>query len=246
MKRYVIGLSIAIIIYAAVVSWMTIRDIILPSELIDTIILFILASATIFYAIQTSDIAKATRLQADASLRMAEEMREQTMMASRPFIIQRAERKKAIEKTIVTDYFSHFEVYNTGNGPEIELEVFLLNEEKSPVYGDRGESYLRNGESVKLLPVESGKEQSLPDIGPTVILIPVHLVARGKPAYLVSQYQDIFSNEQHPTWYQTWLPFETAKASKEGEIYVKPRGGLEFKKEVTEKDRINLFRSKPK
>ncbi len=77
MRNYVIGLSIAIVIYAAAVSWLTIRDIIAPVELIDTMILFILASATIFYAIRTSDIAKATEKQADASVKMAEEMRKQ-------------------------------------------------------------------------------------------------------------------------------------------------------------------------
>jgi hypothetical protein len=77
MRNYVIGLFIAIVIYAVAVSWMTIRDIIVPADLIDTIILFVLASATMFYAIRTSDIAKATEKQAGANVKMAEEMREQ-------------------------------------------------------------------------------------------------------------------------------------------------------------------------
>ena len=252
MRNYLIGLSIAIVIYAPVVSWLTIRKIIVPPELIDTMILFILASATIFYALRTSDIAEATkeqaeatRDQADASVKMAEEMREQRIMAYRPLIIQRAEQKKAVGGSIATDYFSHFEIYNTGNGPAIELETSILNEEKSLIYSDR-ETYLKAGESVRLLPVEFDKEQKLPNIEPSIKLIPINIVIREKRTYIVSEYLNIFSSKQNPTWYQTWLPFETRKASKEGEIYVKP-GELEFY-EVSEKERIDAFgsRSKPK
>jgi len=93
MRNYLIGLSIAIVIYAPVVSWLTIRKIIVPPELIDTMILFILASATIFYALRTSDIAEATkeqaeatRDQADASITMAEEMKKQRYDTVRPVI----------------------------------------------------------------------------------------------------------------------------------------------------------------
>jgi hypothetical protein len=181
--------------------------------------------------------------QADSSAKMAEEMKEQRLMTSRPFIIQRAEQKKAVAEIITTDYFSHFEIYNTGNGPAIELEISLLNEEKGWIYSER-QSYLRTGESVKLLPVEFEKEQALPDIEPPVKLVPVHLIAREKQTYLVSEYQNIFSDRKKPTWYQTWLPFEGHKASKKGEIYIKP-GELEFR-EVKEKDRIDAFVSKSK
>jgi hypothetical protein len=136
--------------------------------------------------------------------KMAKEMREQRVTTSRPFIIQRAEQKKAVKKTITTDYFSHFEIYNAGNGPTIELEICFLDEEKRRIYNER-QSYLRAGESVKLLPIEFGKEQSLPDIEPPVKLAPINL-AREKQTYLVSEYQNTLSTRQKPTWYQcnTW------------------------------------------
>ncbi len=85
-RKDVIGLFIAIVIYAVPVSWLIIRNITVSAELIDTIILFTLASATIFYAIRTSDIAKATREQAAASVKMAEEMRDTRYDALRPII----------------------------------------------------------------------------------------------------------------------------------------------------------------
>jgi hypothetical protein len=208
-----------------------------PTGFAQIILAIGLVLATALYAISATK-------QADASMKMAEEMREQRITASRPFIIQRAEQKKAAERTITTDYFSHFEVYNAGNGPAIEVEISLINEEKSLIYSER-QSYLRAGESVKLLPVEFEKEQSLPDIEPPVIPVPVNVIIRKKRTYLVSEYQNIFSGRQSPTWYQTWLPFDASKASKEGEIYVKP-GELEFK-EVAIKDRIDAFgSSKPK
>ena len=46
-------------------------------------------------------------------------------------------------------------------------------------------------------------------------------------------------------WAQTWLPFKLKKASKEGEVYVVP-GVLEFKINITEKDKIEIFSNEPK
>ncbi len=123
MKYYVIGLSIAIVIYAPVVSWLTIRDIIVPPDLIDSVILFILASATIFYAVRTSDIAgatekqaKATKEQADASVKMAKEMKEQRLTVSQPLIFPDfSDYKFPANPTIPFT--------NLGNGPALNVKV---------------------------------------------------------------------------------------------------------------------------
>lgn len=209
-----------------------------PADWVQIMLTLGLVALTGFYALSASR-------QADANVKTAEELRQQRIMASRPFIIQRAELKKAVAKTIITDYFSHFEIHNAGNGPAIEVETSILNEKKSLIYSNR-QSYLRTGESVKLLPVEFGKIQRQPDIEPSARLVPIHMVVREKLTYLVSEYPNILSSRQNPTWYQTWLPFEARKASKAGEVYVKP-GELEFR-EVTKKGRVNAFggRSKPK
>ncbi len=123
MKQYVTGLSIAIIIYAVVASWMTIRDIIMLPELIDTIILFILASATIFYAVRTSDIAeatekqaKATKEQADASVKMAEEMRKQRLTASQPLIFPDFAQARFPDPGEI--WYA-----NSGNGPALKVKI---------------------------------------------------------------------------------------------------------------------------
>jgi uncharacterized membrane protein SirB2 len=196
----------------------------------------------------TGMYAWSTHRQANASVRIAEETREQRMLTSRPVVIQKAQQKKAVQETIVTDYFSHFEIYNAGNGPAIEPEIFLLDENQNPVYLEDEITYLRAGEApLKLLPAEFGKVQTLPHIEPPVKVIPSHLVIRENRTYLVSQYQSIFSYGRQPTWYQTWLPFESHKVNGKEEIRLTP-GKLEFRDEVSEKERIvmPLVKGKPR
>jgi len=167
--------------------------------------------------------------QAGASVTMAKEMREQRVTASRPVIIQKAvvETETEFRTFGSKDWFSYFEVYNAGNGPAIEVEISLLNKEKTPIHSQR-KTFLRAGE-------------------PPIEFSPSELASLEKSTfYLVCEYQSILSQGTRKTWYQTWLPFETVEASKEGKIYVKP-GELEFY-EVSEKERIDAFgsRSKPK
>ena len=184
---------------------------------------------TMVYAYFSMEIAEATRHQANASVKVAEEMREQRVMASRPVVIQKVivETETELATFGSKDWFSYFEVYNAGNGPAIEVEISLLNKKKTPIHSQR-KTFLRAGE-------------------PPIEFSPSELASLEKSTfYLVCEYQSIFSRGSQPIWYQTWLPFETVEASKEGKIYVKP-GELEFY-EVSEKERIDAFgsRSKPK
>jgi len=170
-----------------------------------------------------------TAVYAWSTSKMAEEMREQRVMASRPVVIQKVvvETETELATFGSKDWFSYFKVYNAGNGPAIEVEISLLNKEKTPIHSQR-KTFLRAGE-------------------PPIEFYPSELASLEKSTfYLVCEYQSILSQGTRKTWYQTWLPFETVEASKEGKIYVKP-GELEFY-EVSEKERIDAFgsRSKPK
>ncbi len=78
-KSEIIVLSVTVAIFAGVVSFLICKDIIIPAQSIELIILLILASATIIYAKRTSEIAKATKEQ-------AKEMKEQRYDAVRPVI----------------------------------------------------------------------------------------------------------------------------------------------------------------
>jgi hypothetical protein len=213
---------------------LTLLDVVNTAQSIEITITFVLVLVTAGYVRRTAEIAdatreqaEATRRQADASIKMAEEMREQRIMASRPVIIQKSvlETESRFRTLDSLDWFSHFEVYNAGTGPAIEVEISLLNKQKTLIHSRR-KSFLRAGEN----PIEFS---------------PTELASLEKSTfYLVSEYQSVFSRGSETTWYQTWLPFETVEAGKHGKIYVKA-GELEFK-EVAEKDRLDAFSSRSK
>ncbi|GAG11153.1 unnamed protein product, partial [marine sediment metagenome] len=197
-----------------------------PTDWIQAISMLILVVVTVVYAWRTHVISKATKKQAEASVKMAEEMREQRVIASRPIVVQKAvvETETELAAFGSKDWFSYFEVYNVGNGAAIEIEISLLNKDKTPIHSRR-KSFLGINES----PIE---------------FCPSELVGLEKTTYyLVCEYRSIISHTlKPPTWYQTWLPFETVEASAKGKIYVKP-GELKFE-EVNEKERIDAFSSR--
>ena len=198
------------------------------TDWIQAISMVVLVLVTGIYAWRTFAISKATKKQADASVKMAEEMKEQRVTASRPVVVQKAVHEKDIYEGSTKDYFSHFEAYNKGNGPAIEVEISLLDNDKNLIESHR-KSFLGAGE-------------------PPIEFRPTSLAARreNSTCYLVCEYQSILSSGPRKMWYQTWLPFKLSKSSEKDKIYV-VAGELEFK-EATEKERIDAFgsRSKPK
>jgi len=204
------------------------------ADWVQIMLTFGLVLATIQYAISAAK-------QADASMKMAEEMREQRIISSRPVIIQRAVYKDSdwpdikigwtgIIPSKTASYFSHFEVHNEGSGPAIEVEISILDKERRLI-----ESF------------ERSRRTFLKANDPPLKFCP-SIPSEGVASYYVAcEYQSIISrNSQQQTWYQTLLPFKSGKSSKAGEIYV-ATDELEFY-EVTEKERIDAFssRSKPK
>lgn len=158
--------------------------------------------------------------QADASAKMAEEMREQRVLASRPVIIQKAMHEKDILEGSRKDYFAHFEISNVGNSPAVEVESSLVDNQNNSLHNIR-QTYLKKDDPpIKFRPYNiEGLEED-------------------KTYYLICEYKSIFSYGTQKPVYQTRLPFKISKAER-GKIYV-VTGELETK-EVTERDRINAF-----
>jgi len=178
MRNYVIGLSIAIVIYAVPVSWLTIRGIILPPELIDTIILFILASATIFYAIRTSDIAKATKKQAD-------EIKKQRYDTVRPvidiIIIEQSitPREGSLQAYGASPKDLPCKLRNVGVGPAIAVHSFIEdihNSDGNPRRWDFG-----------TLPSAAGKIEYTQEMR-------LLLMKNNNQRALVAYYEDVYGN----------------------------------------------------
>ena len=82
------------------------------SEWIQIILMGLLVVITGVYVWRTFAISNATKKQADANVKMAEEMREQTVIASQPLVIQKCVHEKDIWEGSTKDYFSHFEISN--------------------------------------------------------------------------------------------------------------------------------------
>ena len=144
-------------------------------------------------------------------------------------MVQQAIYEKDIWEGSTSNYFSHFEVYNKGNGPAIEVEISLVDSDKRTSIDSHRKSFLGAGEP----PIEF-RPSNIVNLEESITY------------YFVCEYQSILSSSPQKMWYQTWLPFKPSKSSKEGKIYV-VAGELEFK-EATEKERIDAFssRSKPK
>jgi hypothetical protein len=213
------------------------------AQAIELLVTIVLVAVTTVNVLLTGNMAKATKIQAEASVKMVEEAnqqalasfnmveeaRKQRIIESRPVVIQKPvlETETQFRAYGSKEWFSWFHIYNAGNGPAIEVEVSLLNKDKELIHSHRY-SFLRTGEQ----PIEFHAKE---------------LFALEESSYhLVTEYKSIFSDSQKPMWYQTWLPFKTVKTNEKEKIYVQS-GELEFR-EVSEKDRIDAFnsRSKPK
>ncbi len=161
---------------------------------------------TCVYAMRTSDIAKANTI-------MAKEMREQTVVGSRPIVIPRPVHAPDLSDTYKgqpDERFQWFEVYNAGNGPAINLEVIMLNEEKKS-REIQSQAYLRADEYITYSPSILGN----------------HL---DSTCYVLCRYQSVIRTNPLQ-WYETWVPF-TPKVSQRGDYTFVTVGETEFKESI--------------
>lgn len=181
------------------------------SDLIQIILMGLLVVVTGVYAWRTFAISKATRKQADTSVKMAEEMREQR----RPIVVQEAIEPKGTAfslgdgEDIEHNPSDYFQIRNVGNGPAIELQIVLLDKEK-------GHPQIQ-------------KKVILSQADAPLEFYPVDLANREKTTcYLVCQYRSVLSPDERKTWYETWLPFTPKKSQRGDKIIITP-GELEFR-----------------
>lgn len=193
----------------------------LPSQF-ERLALFALVAVTMAYAVFTYQQVQATR-------EMISEAKEQRLAALQPIIILKTTQKPMagieFESLLRSEYFSHFVVWNAGNGPAIELEITFLHSNLNLIEAHR-ETFLRSGEEYAFAP------QTKLSLQPE------------SKYYVVCQYKRTLYPTTEEVWDQTWLPFHLSKASKEGEVYIAP-GELDFKFGLSKKDKVDAFTSKP-
>ena len=176
------------------------------SDLIQIILMGLLVIVTGIYAWRTFTISKASKKQAEASVRMAEEMREQR----RPIVVQEAIEPKGAAisfgdaEDIEITPSDYFQIRNVGNGPAIELEILTLNEKKSLL--------------------EMQKKMVFSQADPPLKFHPTNLVEHvNSTCYLLCQYRSVLSYEIKQTWYQSWLPFKPVRSKRGDKIIIQPK-----------------------
>jgi len=162
-----------------------------PADWAQIVLLFGLVLVTGVYALSAYR-------QADASVKMAEEMREQRVKTSQPLLIQKSVHEKDIWEGSTKDYFSHFEISNAGDIPAIEVESSLMDNEGNRSHSIR-QTFLRNNDPpIKFRP------SNITNLEET------------KTYYIVCEYQNIFSHGLKNPLYQTRLPFKISKSGVNG------------------------------
>jgi len=176
-----------------------------------------LVYVTGFYVYLTSRSVEIAKQSAEASKEMAEEAKEARLASSAPILLQRTVFKLPDER-----YFSHFVVWNAGNGTAIELVISILNERKQLIEGSRI-PFLKPGEQTMFKPSDLTK---LEDV----------------KCYLVATYMDISHLTGEKVFNQTWLPFIIQKARGAAmEIRDVDLGELSFEFGIPEKDLPDSF-----
>ena len=130
-KTEILKLFIAVIIFAAVIAVVAVLGRIDTAQTIQLIITFVLVLVTVAYVMRTTEIAKATRQQADASVKMAKEMKQQRYDAVRPIVdIVIKEQSITAQESISQGYGDKpkdlpCQLRNVGVGPAIRVYSFI-------------------------------------------------------------------------------------------------------------------------
>ncbi|MFC1874520.1 hypothetical protein ACFLYX_04380, partial [Chloroflexota bacterium] len=157
---------------------------------------------TVGLVIATGFYAVSAKRQADANMKMAEEMREQR----RPIVVAEAV-SSGVLNGVEFDYAKAdiFKVRNLGNNPAIELEVLLLNQGERLLGSERRTFLAQTDEPIEFWP--SGLEGQL-----------------NYTCYLVCRYR---SSDEGKMCYLTKLPFVPKKSQRGDRIIIEPQE-LEF------------------
>src|SRR4030042_2055500 len=115
------------------------------TDLIQAISMVVLVIITGIYAWGTYVISKATKEQAEASVKMAEEMKEQRLSEAQPYLLLRLKDRLVQWDGISPDYTFTITIINAGKGPAIDLYTALWNKGEKR-YVPHSQNYLIHGE----------------------------------------------------------------------------------------------------
>ena len=170
------------------------------TDWIQAISMLVLVAITSIYAWRTHVISKATREQADTSMEIAKEMREQRLSEARPYLLLRL-TDRVVQWGDRPDLREHrpltfpITILNGGKGPAIDLYTALWNKgERRYVYERKG--YLIPGEEwqaeiSRFTTLTGEKEGWLPQLR--------NIVGQNKTEIIAVEYKDIHK--------RTWISY---------------------------------------
>jgi hypothetical protein len=169
------------------------------TDWIQAISMVVLVIVTGIYAWRTFAISRGTKKQADASAKMAEEMREQRLSEAQPYLLLRlrdeAIQWDEIENKRPPNEFG-IEIRNEGKGPAINVWAALWDAKKAFFGDSRG--YLAPGEkwetSISRTPIMLGNitARFLPNLS--------EIIEKHMPGVIAISYNDV-----HRRTYVTYL-----------------------------------------
>jgi len=175
---------------------------------------------TCIYAMRTSDIAKATRAQADASVKMAEEIREQRYSESLPLLVPDITQRSIVDKKLESNEVDYGTLqtgvglkvtwHNLGKGVAINTRLSFSS---PPLDSHPGKSLYFPPRESKALGVASKESISFE---PTSVGWGHQLVDQTKPR-LEAEYLDIYKRKI--TTVQKFRIDEQAQRAFLGELY---------------------------
>lgn len=181
-----------------------------PADMVQIMLVIGLVAVTGVYALFTAR-------QADASVKMADEMREQRLDEARPYLLIRL-KDESVSVNLTLGHPVNFTVtiLNAGKGPAIDLLAALWYPNRNPFFASKG--YLVSGKEWEAVisgfyPVgaqpEKGKEGWLPELS--------ELVKRPQPGVVAVKYKDIHKQRKWVSYLCLESPVNDASIAIEGE-----------------------------
>jgi hypothetical protein len=173
------------------------------TDWIQAISMVVLVIVTAIYAWRTHVMSKAAREQAEASAKMADEMREQRLNESQPYLLIRLEENNILrypgESNDMAPDSITITIRNEGKGPAINIRAGFWHPSKT--YGSDDKGYLASGEQWQA----RIKMQQILELKNTLYLPELKgIITRFHPEPIVVKCEDINKRQWISCLYFNW------------------------------------------
>jgi hypothetical protein len=213
-RNEIIVLSVAVVAFAAVLASLILETIINTAQAIESTVLFVLVCVTAIYTKRAAETADAAKQQADASVKMAEEMANTRYDAFRPIIdivempMEPTERIKqgfAVGDGKFPDELPCI-LRNIGTGPAIGVSSFIIVPSNS---GQRPRDFGTIAVGEKTVEMRLSPQQT----GDRMFLVAYYKDVYGRD---IESRREVTLGKEGPSWKVHPMETQVRKITKEG------------------------------